>query len=172
MLNRLATHWAQTSMDAILRIGFSNAFYLMKVMVFCFKFHWSLFRKVHWTTCQQCFRERFCTKKATGHYLNRHGLVYLRINGSHGFNNFKSPLLIEQISILYMKPAFYRKLLTKLSKSYPNPLIERDRNTILPGDHQLCTLFQNNDVKLELHALIHLKTVWFVPLVTWLLTSI
>ena len=50
------THWGRDKMDAISQTTCSSAYFLMKMFEFWFKFHWSLFVRVHLIIIQHCFR--------------------------------------------------------------------------------------------------------------------
>ena len=51
-----STHWGRNRMAAISQTTLSNAFSLMKILVFRLKFNWSLFPRVQLTMFQHCFR--------------------------------------------------------------------------------------------------------------------
>ena len=64
----------------------SNAFLLINIFLFRWKFHRILFIRVQLTTFQHCFRYWLCAEQATSHCLNQWWLDYRRIYASRGLN--------------------------------------------------------------------------------------
>ena len=61
-------------------------FFLMKMLEFRLKFHWSLFLRVRLTIFQHWIRSWLGADAATSHYLNQWWLDYRRIYASLGLN--------------------------------------------------------------------------------------
>ena len=58
-------------MADICQTAFSNAFSWKICLVFCYKFHWSLFLMVQLTVSQCCFRYWLSTKQVPSHFLTK-----------------------------------------------------------------------------------------------------
>ena len=77
----LLTHWNRDkNANAAISQIFFNAFTLIKMYKFRFRYHWSLFLGFELTLFQQWFRWWFGADQATSHYLSSRRLVYLGIS--------------------------------------------------------------------------------------------
>ena len=65
------THWRRDKMTAIFQTAFSIAFSWVTIVVFWWKFHWTLFPWIQLTIFQHWFRWWLGAGQATSHYLNQ-----------------------------------------------------------------------------------------------------
>ena len=100
ILYHTLTHWGRDKMAAFSQTTLSNAFSWMKMLEFRFKFHWSLFIRVQFTTVQHWFRYSLGAGQATSHYLNQWLSDYRRIYVSLGLTE----LILKYITSLSILP--------------------------------------------------------------------
>ena len=92
-------------MATISQTTFWNAFSWMKMFVFCFKFHWSLFLRVQLTIFQHWFRYWLGADQATSHYLSQwwpSSLTYICSTRGRWVNYPESFIVITMTALNHM----------------------------------------------------------------------
>ena len=91
-------------MNTISQTPYSNAFSWMKMFEFRWRFHWTLFKRVHLTIFQHWFKQWLGAVQATSHYLNQWWFVFRRIHASLSSNELSEFYLstLEQLGVNQM----------------------------------------------------------------------
>ena len=88
-------------MAAIFQTTFSNAFSWMKIVVFCWKFHWNLFPEIQLIAFQHWFRQWLAVGQARSPYLSQ---WWLNLYASLSLNELITPVPGRYVRHIYGSP--------------------------------------------------------------------